>query len=264
MLHCNINGRLAHSNPLPSVTGRAGKEETKAGMGQRDAKGISARPNPGSWYRIVAAGCLGLGLAACGGESVSTEDRLSGAIPRPQKVTDARAELGQADFPNLASVPDAPPETTTRQERAQVMSALEADRGAAGLAGGPRTVGAADARGQHIADIYFAQASARLDSQDREILRSVAELTRSRGGRLRIVGHSSQEVADAEALRQSLTNFQISLARARGVAEALERLGVAPDRLLVEALTDRDPIYRESTPEGAAGNRRVEIFQEFL
>ena len=46
-------------------------------------------------------------------------------------------------------------------------------------------------------------------------------------------------------------------------ATALERLGVDSKQLLVEALTDRDPIYRESTPEGAAGNRRVEIFQEF-
>ena len=76
-------------------------------------------------------------------------------------------------------------------------------------------------------------------------------------------GPRSLEVAAASGLDRSLTNFQISLARARGVAEALERLGVASDRLLVEAATDRKPIYRETTPEGAAGNRRVEIFQEF-
>ncbi len=235
-------------------------------MGQNHAGATQATPKPGRWRRIAAVGCLGLGLAACGGgKGISTEDRLSGTIPRPQKVTDARAELGQADYPNLASVPDGPPETTSRQQRSEIMAALEDDRGAAGLAAGPRssTAAGAGAGRQHVADIYFAQASARLDTQDREVLRAVAELSRSRGGRLRIVGHSSQEVAGAADLQQSLANFQISLARARGVAEALERLGVESDRLLVEALTDRDPIYRESTPEGAAGNRRVEIFQEF-
>ena len=229
---------------------------------------------PGRWRLMAAAGCLGLGLAACtGGNGISAGDRLSGTIPRPLKVTDARAELGQADYPNLASVPDRPPETTPREQRSEILAALEEDRGAAGLAGGPRSSGTAGAARQHVADIYFAQASARLDTQDREVLRAVAELSRSRGGRLRIVGHSSQEVASQEVasqevegaadLQRSLANFQISLARARGVAEALERLGVDSKQLLVEALTDRDPIYRESTPEGAAGNRRVEIFQEF-
>ena len=238
-------------------------------MRQMDAGVTQDASKPGRWRLIAAAGCLGLGLAACtGGKGISAGDRLSGTIPRPLKVTDARAELGQADYPNLASVPDGPPETTPRQQRSEILAALKEDRGAAGLAGGPRSSGTAGAARQHVADIYFAQASARLDTQDREVLRSVAELSRSRGGRLRIVGHSSQEVASQEVegaadLQRSLTNFQISLARARGVAEALERLGVDSKQLLVEALTDRDPIYRESTPEGAAGNRRVEIFQEF-
>ena len=222
-------------------------------------KGLRAAPvdrQPSPWHRIAAAACLGLWLAACAShEGVSPEDRLSGTIPRPLKVTDARAELGRADFPNLASVPDAPPELTSRQESSAVRAALQDGRGG----GQPAGPGAAP---QHVADIYFGQASARLDTQDRAVLSSVAELLRSRGGRLRIVGHASLEVAAASGLDRSLTNFQISLARARGVAEALERLGVASDRLLVEAATDREPIYRETTPEGAAGNRRVEIFQE--
>ena len=234
-------------------------------MRERDGRGTLEWPKPGAWRRFVALGCLGLGLAACSADQgVSAEDRLSGTIPRPLKVTDARAELGQADFPNLGSVPDAPPAATSREARSQVLTALEADRTAAWQGAGPRSSERAggSAGRRHVADIYFAQASARLDTQDREVLRSVAELSRSQSGRLRIVGHSSQEVPDIPELQQSLTNFQLSLARARGVAEALERLGVPPERLLVEALTDRDPIYRESTPEGAAGNRRVEIFQE--
>ncbi len=220
----------------------------------------------GLWSRTLLAGCLGLGLVACGaGEGISTSDQLTGNIPRPQSVTDARAELEGAEFPNLASVPDRPPAFTPPEERSRVMSALEADRLAAGQGPGPRGPdgGGTNARRQHVADIFFPQASARLDTQDQEVLRSVAELFWARGGNLHVVGHSSEEVAGLSGLEQSLTDFQISLDRARGVAAELERLGVAPDRLLVEALTDREPIYRQGTPVGPAGNRRVAIFQEF-
>jgi len=212
------------------------------------------------------AGCLGLGLGACGaGKDLSTSDQLLGNIPRPESVTDARTQLDEAEFPNLATVPNRPPAFTPPEERSQVMSELKADRLAAGQGAGPRSSGegGADGRRQHVADIFFPQASARLDTQDQEVLRSVATLFWTRGGRLHVVGHSSEEVAGLPDLERSLTNFQISLDRARGVAEALEDLGVTSDRLLVEALTDREPIYRQSTPEGLAGNRRVEIFQEF-
>ncbi len=235
-------------------------------MQHPDARKAPARPNAGPWLRILLAGCLGVGLGACGaGKDLSTGDQLRGNIPRPQRVTDARTELDEAEFPNLASVPNRPPAFTPPEERSQVMAALEADRLAAGQGAGPRIAveGGADGRGQHVADIFFAQASARLDTQDQEILRSVAELLWTRGGRLHVVGHSSEEVAGVPALERSLTNFQISLDRARGVAEELERLGVAPERLFVEALADREPIYRHSSPEGLAGNRRVAIYQEF-
>ncbi len=123
----------------------------------------------GLWCRALLAGCLGLGLVACGaGEGISTSDQLAGNIPRPQSVTDARAELEGAEFPNLASVPDRPPAFTPPEERSRVMSALEADRLAAGQGPGPRGPdgGGTDARRQHVADIFFPQASARLYTQD--------------------------------------------------------------------------------------------------
>ncbi len=236
-------------------------------MRQMDARASPIALNSGLWRRSLLAVCLGLGLAACGaGKGLSTSDQLAGNIPRPQSVTDARTELDEAEFPNLATVPDRPPEFTPFEERSQIMSALEADRLAASRGVAPRSSGeggAANSQRQHIADIFFAQASTRLDIQDQEVLRSVAGLLWTRGGHLHVVGHSSEEVAGLPGLEQSLTNFEISLDRARRVAEELERLGVASDRLLVEARSDREPIYRQSTPEGLAGNRRVAIFQEF-
>ena len=199
-------------------------------------------------------------LSGCGGGAgISAADRLSGTIPRPEKVTDARAELGQAEFPNLASVPELPPAVTSLRERASVLASLEGDRLAAGDDSAPRDPEAPT----HVADIYFPEGSSDLDAQDQAVLRAVAELESRRGGRLRVVGHSSYGQTGEAALDRSLSNFQISLARANSVAEALMRLGVTRDRLLVEARSDSQPAYRETSEAGAAANRRVEIFQLF-
>ena len=202
-------------------------------------------------------------LAGCGGGSgISTLDRLTGTIPRPETVTDARGELGQATFPNLASVPEVPPEVTSLRERSRILASLESDRISAGQ---DRPQGAASgaAVGGQVANIYFPDGSADLDDQDQAVLRAVAELQGRRGGRLRVIGHSSLGPRGEAALESSLSSFEISLARANSVAEALVRLGVSRDRLLVEARSDSQPAYRETSEAGVAANRRVEIFQEF-
>lgn len=205
------------------------------------------------------------GLSGCGGGAgISTADRLSGNIPRPEKVTDARGDLGQAEFPNLGSVPELPPAVTSLRERSRILASLESDRLSAGQEA-PQGADAAPPEAAHVADIYFPDGSSDLDEQDQAVLRAVAELQSRRGGRLRVVGHSSAGPAGdaAPELERNLSNFQISLARANSVAEALVRLGVTRDRLLVEARSDSQPAYRETSEAGSAANRRVEIFQVF-
>jgi outer membrane protein OmpA-like peptidoglycan-associated protein len=115
--------------------------------------------------------------------------------------------------------------------------------------------------------LRFAYGSARLGAEDLELLREVAEVYRARGGRLRVVGHSSGDSSSGQGsarptLARISANFAQSQERADAVAEALRAYGVPAEALLVEARGDSAPLYRETTPAGAFGNRRVEIFLE--
>ncbi|MFQ5939525.1 MAG: OmpA family protein [Alphaproteobacteria bacterium] len=111
--------------------------------------------------------------------------------------------------------------------------------------------------------IYFAHGSASLSAKSRELLREVAAWQREKGGAIRVVGHSSSRTDDMDPVRHKLTNFKASLDRANAVAQELIRLGVPPDKLIVSAKSDTEPIYFEIMPSGEAGNRRVEIYLDF-
>ena len=111
--------------------------------------------------------------------------------------------------------------------------------------------------------IYFAHGSTSLLAKGRELLREVAAWQREKGGAIRVVGHSSSRTGDMDPVRHKLINFKVSLDRANAVAQELIRLGVPPDKLIVSAKSDAEPIYFEIMPLGEAGNRRVEIYLDF-
>ena len=91
----------------------------------------------------------------------------------------------------------------------------------------------------------------------------MAAWQREKGGAIRVVGHSSSRTGDMDPVRHKLINFKVSLDRANAVAQELIRLGVPPDKLIVSAKSDAEPIYFEIMPLGEAGNRRVEIYLDF-
>jgi outer membrane protein OmpA-like peptidoglycan-associated protein len=111
-----------------------------------------------------------------------------------------------------------------------------------------------------LATILFANGSDRVSGQDLAILRKVSDILKNRGGRLRIVGHASSRTRNMDLIKHKMVNFQISAARADAVAEALVRIGVAPELISVVARSDADPVFYEIMPSGEAGNRRAEIY----
>jgi len=121
----------------------------------------------------------------------------------------------------------------------------------------------AGARTQRVAVIYFANASAALSGQDRQVLRQVAALQQQYGGLLRIIGHASSRTAAMDITAHKLANFTISLQRANTVADALMRQGVPGRFLYVGAVSDSQPVYYEIMPTGEAGNRRAEIYLDY-
>ena len=120
----------------------------------------------------------------------------------------------------------------------------------------------AAASGQLVAVIYFGHGSSQLDGKDRAVLRDVATLHRQRGGTIRVVGHASDHTVATDPIGHDLTDDEMSLRRANSVAAGLIALGTARDRVRAEARGGKQPVEREITTTGEAGNRRAEIFLE--
>jgi len=111
-----------------------------------------------------------------------------------------------------------------------------------------------------IGTIYFADNSKALQREDLNILRQVAEVQRSTGSLIRIVGHASGRARTFDATRRARINYEVSLDRAKSIAAALARMGVPPDRIQAEGAGDTAPIYAEYTASGEAANRRAELY----
>jgi outer membrane protein OmpA-like peptidoglycan-associated protein len=72
------------------------------------------------------------------------------------------------------------------------------------------------------------------------------------GTKFEVIGHTDNSGTANQ-------NKQLSLSRARAVAEQLSTAGIERDRVEVEGYGETRPIAGNDTPEGRASNRRVEI-----
>ena len=79
---------------------------------------------------------------------------------------------------------------------------------------------------------------------------------------VRVIGHASAHTATVDPVEHRVANLEISQRRADAVANALTRLGLRRDKLVVEARSDTQPVYHEFMATGEAGNQRAEIFLE--
>jgi chemotaxis protein MotB len=110
-------------------------------------------------------------------------------------------------------------------------------------------------------DAFFNPASARVNIEEtREILLRLASLLNSNevGGRkIRIEGHT--DAVDVDPAGPWQDNWQLSAERARAVLRYLTDFGVEERRFQVAGFADTMPVSSNSTPEGRAYNRRVDI-----
>ena len=114
--------------------------------------------------------------------------------------------------------------------------------------------------GQPVGMIYFRDGSAKLSSDDRKVLKQIAELHKSYGGVVRVVGHASMRTGSMDLASHQKTNQRISEARAKAVSRQLQRYGVPEMAIQVSAAGDSQPIYAEMMPNGEAANRRAEVY----
>jgi outer membrane protein OmpA-like peptidoglycan-associated protein len=127
------------------------------------------------------------------------------------------------------------------------------------LARQPRAVSSGAVR---VATIQFANGSAQLSASDRRILVNVRQLHKERGGRVHIVGHASSRTRTMDPVRHKMVNFKVSVDRANTIASELMRMGFKKEQIVVDAVSDTEPVFYEFMPTGEAGNRRAEIYLE--
>lgn len=113
---------------------------------------------------------------------------------------------------------------------------------------------------QQVAIIHFAHSSSKLDDRDRRVIAQVASAQRQNNAEVIVVGHASGRTQQLDKIEHELANFRISMARANRVANQLIAMGVAREKVVIEAVADENPHYSESMPTGEAGNRRTEIY----
>ncbi len=112
-----------------------------------------------------------------------------------------------------------------------------------------------DARGTVLTlsgSVLFASGQAELLPSARNRLSEVADALKQSNAALTIEGHTDAQGPDAY-------NEELSLRRAEQVRDFLVAQGVPWDRVSVRGLGEYRPVASNSTPEGRANNRRVEI-----
>jgi len=125
---------------------------------------------------------------------------------------------------------------------------------------GTPAYGVAGYGGQPVGMIYFRDGSAKLSSDDRKVLKQIAEMHRTYGGVVRVVGHASMRTGSMDFVSHQKANQRISEARANAVARQLQRYGVPELAIQISAAGATQPVYSEAMPNGEAANRRAEVY----
>jgi len=108
--------------------------------------------------------------------------------------------------------------------------------------------------------IFFASGSSLLKDSGKEVLKKLADALQEYPDKyIRVVGHTDN-VGLAKSIQATYpTNWELSAIRATNVVRFLQDSGVDPQRLIVSARGEFDPIAPNDTAEGRQRNRRIEI-----
>ena len=104
----------------------------------------------------------------------------------------------------------------------------------------------------------FQSGSADLQNSFASTLSSVGDALGQTGGTVRVEGHTDNvPIAFSERFK---SNWDLSSARSASVANyLLDNTPVEPGRVTITGFADSKPIADNSTPEGRAKNRRIEV-----
>jgi chemotaxis protein MotB len=180
----------------------------------------------------------------------------SGTSPIPMEGIAVQAQKALANQ-QAAQAAAAAEQAALEETKAQLGSALEK----VGLGGG---VGLrVERRGLVVTiasdKVLFEPGRAALKPEGRQIIHQLAPSLAALPNPLRIEGHTD----DVPISGTFASNWELSTARATTVLREIESAhAVAPSRLSATGFADQHPVATNSTPDGRARNRRVEIVVE--
>ena len=146
--------------------------------------------------------------------------------------------------------PPPPPEPTAVDRLAQRLKP-EIDQGLVSV------LGTASAPMIRIGDqTLFPAASATLQSSATTLLQHIGAALAQEAGRVQVIGYTDNQPIHTVAFP---SNFQLSAQRAQAVRSALARPVGDSKRLSSEGRAEADPVAGNTTPEGRAQNRRIDI-----
>ena len=110
------------------------------------------------------------------------------------------------------------------------------------------------------AAILFDSGKADVKPEGIEILNKMVETLKSVNDKaIRIEGHTDNVQISGALLRTFPSNWELSAVRAINVTKFLQEQGIDPVNLSAAAFADYKPVADNSTKEGRAKNRRIEI-----
>ncbi|MCH4809921.1 OmpA family protein [Vreelandella neptunia] len=104
--------------------------------------------------------------------------------------------------------------------------------------------------------LLFPSATAELTDTGSSLVGSLLETIQRYDGEVWVEGHSDSQTISTEEFS---SNWALSSARAIAIVEALEAAGVDAERLRAVGLAATRPLENNTTAEGRARNRRVEV-----
>jgi chemotaxis protein MotB len=108
-------------------------------------------------------------------------------------------------------------------------------------------------------DILFDSGSAALDKNGLEVLGRVALQLKKSPHQIMVIGHTDDRPIGPALIKQYPTNWELAGARAASVVRLFNTSGILGNRLLVVSMADVQPVASNTTAEGRARNRRIEI-----
>ncbi len=112
-----------------------------------------------------------------------------------------------------------------------------------------------------VEKILFDSGKAEIKPRGLDVLKRVGEILKgTKDKQIRIEGHTDNVPIGRTLIDKFPTNWELSTARATVVARFFqEKVGIPPQRLAPSGFAEYRPVAPNTTPEGKAQNRRIEI-----